>query len=87
MIKMTPLPAGFMVTAMLGLVITTVYTVAGKLDLSWGIAFDIVFAVMFVASILSVTPSAQQAEFAEKVVFAERVVKKGVKRAKRRKKR
>jgi len=78
MIKMTPLPASFMLTAMLGLIITTVYTTYNKIGLSWGIAFDIVFGLMFFASILSITPSGPQAGTA----VADRTAKKGKKSVK-----
>jgi hypothetical protein len=54
--KMTPLPGTFMITAMLGFLITTVYTVSGRLDPTWGFAFDLVFVIMFIAAVLSITP-------------------------------
>ncbi len=88
MIKMTPLPASFMLIGMLGLIITTVYTIYGKLDLSWGIAFDIVFACMFVASIISITPSEQKTEEAEINLTARaKKTRKAGKRAGKKKKR
>lgn len=51
-----PLPATFTLTSMLGLIITTVFTVSGRIDVSWGVAFDVVFALMFIASMVSITP-------------------------------
>lgn len=54
--KMTPLPGTFMITAMIGFLVTTVYTVSGKIDPSWGFAFDLVFVIMFIASVISITP-------------------------------
>ena len=51
-----PLPATFSLIGMLGFIITTVFTVSGRVPLSWGIAFDIVFALMFIASMISITP-------------------------------
>ena len=51
-----PLPATFSLIGMLGLIITTVFTVSGRVPLSWGVAFDLVFALMFVASMISITP-------------------------------
>ncbi|MBI2550463.1 hypothetical protein HYV83_04770 [Candidatus Woesearchaeota archaeon] len=51
-----PLPATFTLISILGLIITTVFTVSGRLDLSWGVAFDLVFGLMFVASMISITP-------------------------------
>ncbi len=51
-----PLPRTFMLTGILGFMITTVYTASGKLPLKWGVAFDLVFILMFIASVLSITP-------------------------------
>lgn len=51
-----PLPATFSLIGMLGFIITTVFTVSGRVSLSWGVAFDIVFALMFIASMISITP-------------------------------
>ena len=51
-----PLSATFSLIGMLGFIITTVFTVSGRVPLSWGIAFDIVFALMFIASMISITP-------------------------------
>lgn len=54
--RRVPLSRTFMITAIIGLMIVTVYTVDGKIDLKWGVAFDFVFAMMFIASVLSITP-------------------------------
>ncbi len=54
--RRVPLPRTFMITAMIGLMIVTVYTASGKIDLTWGVAFDFVFVMMFIASVLSITP-------------------------------
>ena len=51
-----PLPATFTLISILGLIITTVFTVSGRIDMSWGVAFDLVFGLMFVASMISITP-------------------------------
>ncbi len=51
-----PLPATFSLVGMLGFIITTIFTVSGRVPLSWGVAFDIVFALMFIASMISITP-------------------------------
>lgn len=51
-----PLPATFSLIGMLGFIITTVFTVSGRVPLSWGVAFDTVFALMFIASMISITP-------------------------------
>lgn len=54
--RMEPLPATFTLISILGLIITTVFTVSGRIELSWGVAFDLVFALMFIASMMSITP-------------------------------
>ncbi len=54
--RMEPLPATFTLISILGLIITTVFTVSGRIDLSWGVSFDLVFALMFIASMMSITP-------------------------------
>ena len=54
--SMEPLPATFSLTGLMGFIITTVFTASGRVPLSWGVAFDIVFALMFVASMVSITP-------------------------------
>ncbi|MBI2176712.1 hypothetical protein HYU40_05220 [Candidatus Woesearchaeota archaeon] len=51
-----PLPATFSLIGLLGFIITTVFTVSGRVPLSWGVAFDIVFVLMFIASMISITP-------------------------------
>ena len=53
---MEPLPATFSLTGLMGFIITTVFTVSGRVPLSWGVAFDIVFFLMFIASMISITP-------------------------------
>lgn len=54
--RIEPLPATFSLIGMLGFIITTVFTVSGRVPLSWGVAFDIVFGLMFIASMISITP-------------------------------
>lgn len=51
-----PLPRMFMLTSMIGFLVVTVYTASGKIDLKWGFAFDFAFALMFIASMISITP-------------------------------
>ena len=51
------LPGTFMLTSMFGLIITLIYTSSGRIPLDYGIAFSIVFLIMFFASIKSITPS------------------------------
>jgi len=52
-VKFTPLSGGYMISTMLGFLISVVYV--WKLSPSWGLAFAIAFAVMFIASLLSMT--------------------------------
>jgi hypothetical protein len=56
MYNIAPLPGTFMLMAMFGFIISAVYTVSGKLDVSYGFSFCLVFAIMFIAAILSITP-------------------------------
>ena len=54
--NMEPLPATFSLTGLMGFIITTVFTVSGRVPLSWGVAFDLVFMLMFISSMISITP-------------------------------
>ncbi|MFH1182467.1 MAG: hypothetical protein V1702_05905 [Candidatus Woesearchaeota archaeon] len=56
MYRIAPLPGTFMLMSMFGFIISTVYTVSGRLDLSFGFAFSFVFAIMFISAVLSITP-------------------------------
>ncbi len=51
-----PLSGAFMLTSMLGFLLTTVYTISGRVDLTWGFTFDLIFVIMFIASVVSITP-------------------------------
>lgn len=53
---LTPLPASFMLTSIVGLVIIAIFTASGRINADWGVSFGIVFAIMFVSSIVSITP-------------------------------
>lgn len=55
--KVAPLPGTFMLTGMIGLIVCAIYTLSGRLDMTWGITFSLIFALMFFASLLSMTPS------------------------------
>ncbi len=52
-----PLSGGFMLTSILGFLVSTIYMLYGRLDVSWGVAFDIVFLIMFISSVVSITPT------------------------------
>lgn len=54
--RVAPLPGTFMLTGMVGLVVCATYTISGRLDMTWGITFSLVFALMFFAALLSMTP-------------------------------
>lgn len=63
-IKYAPLPGSFMVLSMLGFIISLVYVNSGRLDKSFGVSFALVFAMMFIASILSMTYGPVEESFA-----------------------
>ena len=50
------LPGTFMLTGMFGFIITAIYTSSGKIPLDYGVAFCIVFLIMFLASLKSIMP-------------------------------
>ena len=61
-----PLPGTFMVSGLVGFVISVIYTASGRfelwfgdLGLSLGVAFMIVFMVMFIAALFSITPGSE----------------------------
>ncbi len=49
--KIAPLNASFMLTAILGFLISVIYV--RKIDLSWATAFAIVFLIMIIAAFIS----------------------------------
>ncbi len=48
-----PLPASFLLTGLLGLIVVAVYGYYGKLPLDWATAFGLVFLLMVIASFIS----------------------------------
>ena len=62
--KIAPLPSSFMLVSMLGFMFVTIYTAQGKLSETWGFAFGTVFAVMFIASMISMTYAPIEEEIA-----------------------
>ena len=46
-----------MITSILGFLIVVIYTAYGRLDLTWGFTLGIIFVTMFIASVVSITPS------------------------------
>lgn len=55
--KMAPLPGSFMLFGMIGFIAVAIYTWSGRIAIDWGIAFGTVFFIMFVSSVVSITPS------------------------------
>ncbi len=51
--KAAPLPASFMLTALLGLAVSGVWVLPRSSD--WGVAFLVFFTVTFVAALVSMT--------------------------------
>ncbi len=58
--SVAPLPASFTLIGLLGFVITAVYTGFGKLPLPYGFAFSLIFVLMFIASVISITPRSKE---------------------------
>lgn len=59
--KVAPLSGGFMITAMLGFLISAIYIFPRSNP--WGLAFSILFAIMFVAAMISTTYAPIEAEW------------------------
>ncbi|MBI2664786.1 hypothetical protein HYX10_05610 [Candidatus Woesearchaeota archaeon] len=55
--RTVPVSGGFMLTSMLGFLVVTVYTIYGKIGLPYGFAMDLIFVIMFIASVVSITPA------------------------------
>ena len=51
-----PLSGAFMLTSILGFLVVTIYTVYGRISLTWGFTFALIFLIMFIASVASITP-------------------------------
>jgi len=69
--KRTILPPSMMITSIIGFIISAVYTASGTFDrvfaswgenvgLSLGFAFCFTFVIMFVASMISITPTDEE---------------------------
>lgn len=55
-----PLKESFFATSIIGFMVSSLFTFSGRLPLSWGFAFCIVFVMMFIASFVSMTPNAKE---------------------------
>ena len=53
MIKYAPLSGGFMIASIVGFFVSSIYI--ADFSLNWGFALAIVFVIMFIASIISMT--------------------------------
>ena len=53
------LPQSFFLISIVGFIISSVYTYAGTIPLSWGFSFCLIFVIMFVAAVASMTPSVE----------------------------
>lgn len=61
MYKVAPLSGSFMLTSMMGFLISAIYVFPRSM--SWGFTFGIFFTVMFVASLISMTYAPIEAEW------------------------
>ncbi len=79
-----PLPKSFMLVSMLGLAIFGVYTLSGRIDATWGFTLILISGIMFVASIISMTPSASEVKLQKKAEDIEsKMLRKAPKKAKK----
>ena len=62
MYKVAPLSGSFMLTSMVGFMVSAIYVFPRSL--SWGFTLGIFFTIMFVASIISMTYAPIEAELA-----------------------
>ena len=53
MVKYAPLSGGFMIASIVGFFVSAIYI--ADFSLNWGFALAIVFVLMFIASIISMT--------------------------------
>ena len=51
--KFAPLTGGYMATSMLGILISIMWVYHQNQD--WGVAFTLIFGIMFIASVISMT--------------------------------
>jgi hypothetical protein len=51
-----PLLGTFMMLGIIGFAVSLIYTMSGKLDPSWGVSFILVFLIIVLACIKSMTP-------------------------------
>lgn len=66
-INVAPLTGGFMITSIVGFLISVIYVYPQSV--TWGFTFGVFFALMFIASMISMTygPEAAQLHVAERI--------------------
>ncbi len=57
MAERTPLSSGFAIISILGLIIFFIFTIAHKIDKTWGFTMTLFFAICTVAAYYSIYPS------------------------------
>ena len=53
MVKYAPLSGGFMIASIVGFLVSSIYI--ADFSINWGFALAVVFVIMFIASIISMT--------------------------------
>ncbi len=84
--RMAPLPGTFMIISIIGFLVVSIYTSSGRIAASWGFAFGLVFVLMFIASVISITPTFPTELGTRKRAVIKIKVKKSAHRKKGRKK-
>ena len=64
--KVVPLKGSFMVTAIVGFIISVLYIYGQLGNKTWGFTFMLFFALMFIASLISMTSSPSMPELEKK---------------------
>lgn len=78
MIKFAHLSAGFMLTSIIGFLVSLYFVM--KLSSTWGFTFALFFGLMFVASIISMTHAPySKAEYQEELAVHNKKLKKSKK--------
>jgi len=72
--SITPLPAGFLLTALVGLMLSVIWIYPQSQ--SWGLGIGIIFAIMLVSSLISMTYGPTDVEFEYYRRVVERAEKK-----------
>lgn len=54
--QLVPLPNTMFLVSILGLIISIMFTISGRLNNTWGFLFVLFFLMLFVASVVSITP-------------------------------